>query len=135
AQVAQDVRYALRGMRSHPGFVIVAVVMIALGTGANAAMFSVIDAVMLRTPFSDPERLVIVGMAFPDRGPTKAVSLAQYRSLVGSAPVFEAVAAHGSGGRPLLAGLGEIRRLNVECFTAGMFKVLGAAPLVGSAFT
>src|SRR5205085_812049 len=46
----------------------------------------------------------------------------------------EGAAGHGSGGRPLLAGLGEIRRLNVECFTAGMFKLLGVAPLVGRRF-
>ena len=109
--------------------------MIALGTGANAAMFSVIDAVMLRTPFSDPDRIAIVRVATPGGGPTAAVSLAQYRSLVESAPVFEAVAAFGSGQRPILRGLGEPRRLNAECFTAGMFRVLGVAPLAGRTFT
>jgi putative ABC transport system permease protein len=135
AQLAQDVRYALRGMRAHPGFVIVALVMIALGTGANAAMFSVIDAVMLRTPFQDPERLAVVRVVPPGRGPTNAVSLAQYRSLIDSAPALAAVGALGSGARPTLAGVGEPRRLNVECFTAGVFQVLGVPPVAGRTFT
>ena len=134
-QLSQDVRSALRGMRTHPGFVAVALVMIALGTGANAAMFSVIDAVMLRTPFADPERLAVVRVIVPGRGATNAVSLPQYRSLIDSAPALEAMGALGSGGRPILSGLGEPRRLGVECVTAGMFQVLGVAPLAGRTFT
>ena len=135
AQLVQDVRYALRGMRAHPGFVLVAVLMIALGTGANAAMFSIIDAVMLRTPFADPERLAIVRVVFPGRGPTNAVSLAQYHSLVGSAPALAAVGAIGGGGAPTIAGIGDPKRLNVECVTAGVFQVLGVSPLAGRTFT
>ena len=135
AQFAQDVRYALRGMRAHPGFVIVALVMIALGTGANAAMFSVIDAVMLRSPFQDPERLAVIRVVYPGAGPTNAVSLAQYRSLLDSAPALVAIGALGVGGRPTVTGLGEPKRLNVECFTAGMFPVLGVSPLAGRTFT
>jgi putative ABC transport system permease protein len=135
AQLAQDVRYALRGMRAHPGFVAVALVMIALGTGANAAMFSVIDAVLLRSPFQDPARLAIVRVVPPGRGPTNAVSLAQYRSLVDSDPAVVAIGALGGGGGPTVAGLGELRRLNVECLTAGVFQVLGVSPLAGRTFT
>jgi len=130
-----DIRYALRTMARTPGFTAVALLMIAVGTGANAAMFSVIDAVMVRSPFRDPDRIALVQVVQHGRGPTAAVSLAQYRSLVESAPVFEAVGAIGGGQRPIAAGLGDTRRLNAECVTAGMFQVLGVTPLMGRTFT
>lgn len=65
--VLDDLRYAVRGMARTPGFTAAAILMIALGTGANAAMFSVVDAVMLRSPFRDPERLAIVLVGTPGR--------------------------------------------------------------------
>ena len=135
AQFAQDVRYALRGMRAHPGFVIVALVMIALGTGANAAMFSIIDAVMLRSPFEDGARLAIVLVGRPGQSPGAAISLDQYRSLLASAPALAAIGAMGGGQRPILGGLGELRRMNVECVDAGMFRTLGVSALAGRTFT
>ena len=61
----RDIRYALRLMRRTPGFTAMAVVMLGLGTGANVAVFTVIDAVVLRSPFPDPDALVIVGV--PER--------------------------------------------------------------------
>ena len=130
-----DVRYALRGMVRSPGFTGVAVLMIALGTGANAAMFSVIDGVMLQSPFTDPDRIGIVRVLAPGRAPTVGISIPQYQSLAASPGPFEAVAAIGAGTRPVLTGLGEVRRFNDECVTAGMFRSLGAAPLVGRVFT
>src|SRR5262249_2244325 len=57
---AHDARFALRTMRRAPGFPAAAVVLLALGTGANAAVFSVVDAIFFRSPFPDPGRLVIV---------------------------------------------------------------------------
>jgi hypothetical protein len=63
-----DLRYAVRGRRRVPGFTAAALLMIALGTGANAAMFSVIDAILLRRPFPDSARLALVRW----RGPTAA---------------------------------------------------------------
>src|SRR3954452_13113385 len=68
-----DLRLAWRAMCRAPGFTAIALVMIALGTGANAAMFSVIDTVMLRSPFRDPDRLAIVLVAQPGREPSAAV--------------------------------------------------------------
>jgi len=130
-----DLRFAARTMARTPGFTAVAVLMIALGTGANAAMFSIIDAVMLRTPFKDPEQLVMVGARTADGTRTSALSVAQYRSLVETAQVFEALAVMGGGQRPILTGAGDPRRFNVECVTADMFRVLGTAALAGRTFT
>jgi HAMP domain-containing protein len=131
---SRDARSALRVMARTPAFTAVAVAVIALGTGANAAMFSVVDAVMLRTPFEDPDRIGIVRVVAENGRPTAAVSIAQYRSLVDSAPAFDAVGALGSGQRPILGGLGEPRRMSVECITAGAFRVLGGAPVAGRTF-
>ena len=135
AALVDDVRFGLRMMGRTPGFTAVALIMIALGTGANAAMFSVIDAVLLRSPFKDPDRIAIVRLIPPGKGPTMALTLPQYRTLVESAPALEAVAAFGSGRRPVFAGLGETRSLSVECVTAGMFRVLGVNPIAGRTFT
>ena len=130
-----DVRYALRGMLRSPGFTAVALLMIALGTGANAAMFSVINGVMLQSPFTDPDRIGILRVMAPRGAATVGISIPQYRSLVASPGPFEAVAAMGGGTRPMIAGLGEPRRFNDECVTAGMFRVLGTPPLLGRVFS
>ena len=131
----QDARYALRSMARTPGFSAVAILMIALGTGANAAMFSVIDAVMLRSPFADPDRVAIVAMRGADGRQTSAISLAQYQALAASGGVFDHLAAVGSGLRPIVTGAGDPKRFNNECVTAGMFQVLGTQPIAGRPFT
>jgi putative ABC transport system permease protein len=130
-----DVRYALRGMRRSPGFTAVAILMIALGTGANAAMFSVIDGVMLRSPFDDPDRVAMVAAISAQGRRTSAISLAQYRSLQQWAPGFASLATIATSQRPILTGLAEPRRFNAECVTVDMFRVLGAAPILGRTFT
>ena len=130
-----DIRYALRGMARSPGFTAAAVLMIAIGTGANAAMFSVIDGVMLQSPFSDPDRVAIVAATSAEGQRTSAISLLQYRALQQSAPGFESLATIASGQRPILTGVGEPRRFSAECVTADMFRVLGASPMLGRTFT
>jgi predicted permease len=130
-----EVRLAARSMTRTPGFTAVAILMIALGTGANAAMFSVIDAVLLRTPFTDPDRIAMVTARTADGSRTSALSLAQYQSLTTSAQGFDALGGLASGQRPILTGAGEPRRFNAECVTAGMFRVLGTPPAMGRTFT
>src|SRR5262245_11622012 len=126
-----DVRYALRGMARTPGFTAIAVLMIALGTGANAAMFSVVDAVLVRSPFPKSAGLVMV----PAVPTGEALTVAQGRSLLETRGVFESIGATSGGGRVTLRGFGEPRRMNTECITAGLFRTLGTAPLAGRTFT
>ena len=131
----RDVHYALRTMRRTPGFTALAVVMLALGTGANVAMFTVVDAVMLRSPFPDPDRLAIVRIAQDDGHLTSSVPEERFEALAASPRTLAAVAALG-GGSHLLTGSGDPRRLNdLECITASMFDVLGTRPLFGRTFT
>ena len=133
----RDVRDALRTMRRAPGFTALALLMLALGTGVNVAMFSIIDAVMLRSPFVDRERIATVLVASPSEsgGPTwsAAVPLATFEELRVS-PVIDAVTGMGSG-RHLLTGPGEPRRADFDCVTAAMFRVLGTPPQYGRVFT
>jgi putative ABC transport system permease protein len=130
-----DVRYGLRSMVRTPGFTTVALVMIAVGTGANAAMFSVVDALLLRSPFPNPERIAIVRIAEAGKPPTGSIPLDVFRTWPDAIPAFESVGAMGSGGRLIVRGLGDLRTMNVECITAGMFRVLGTQPIAGRTFT
>jgi putative ABC transport system permease protein len=129
--MVDDLRYALRAMARTPGFTAVAVLMIAVGTGANAAMFSVIDAVLVRSPFPDSARLAAIS-AVPAGEP---LTVAQARSVLATHDVFESIGAMGPGGRVTLRGFGEPRRMNTECVTADLFKVLGTQPIAGRTFT
>src|SRR6202171_4980990 len=65
----KDIRYGIRGLFKHPGFTLVAVITLALGIGANTAIFSVVNAVLLRSlPFADPDRLVMLYQPLPSKG-------------------------------------------------------------------
>jgi putative ABC transport system permease protein len=133
----QDIRYALRQLRRNPGFTVVAALTLALGIGSNLAMFTVVNAVLLRPlPYPDPERLVMVA-SFDTRKPVSTAvgpfvdpDIAQLRDQNRS---FEAVAAfHGS--QPTLTGQGEPALLSGMHVTEGFFRVFGVAPALGRTF-
>ena len=133
---AQDVRYGLRMLAKNPGFTAVAVLTLALGIGANTAIFSVVDAVILRPlPYKDPARLVLVKeripMATPEPIPVCAPDAVQFQR---QNQVFESVAAF-RGGQFDLSGEGEPERIPAERVNAGLFSLLGVQPVVGRAFT
>ena len=71
--ILQDLRYASRTLRKQPGFTLTAVLTLAVGIGANTAIYSVVDATLLRTlPFKDPDRLMRVSLTLPERpGPSE----------------------------------------------------------------
>src|ERR1051326_6685905 len=92
----QDLRYAVRGLRIHPGFTLVAVFTLALGIGANTTIFSVINAVLLRSlPFQESERLVRLWESNPTRGWLEfATSAPNFKDWQKEQSVFAQLAAH-----------------------------------------
>jgi putative ABC transport system permease protein len=129
-----DLKYAIRTMRRTLGFSALAVVMLSLGTGANVAVFSVIDAVLLRAELPDADRVVSVLAQTPDG---KTVTNSIPRAEVGAleqAPIFSAVSAS-TGSLAILRGVAEPHRLDIECVSAGYFEIASVRPLIGRVFT
>ncbi|HKV99283.1 MAG TPA: ABC transporter permease [Vicinamibacterales bacterium] len=132
SDLQQDVKYAFRMMRRTPGFTAMAVLMLALGTGVNAALFSVIDAVMLRSPFSHPERIARLQTVNDKRAvPT---TLERFDALANAPGPFQSVSAF-TGGTHIFLATEEPRRLDVECVSAAMFDILGTPPLLRRPFS
>jgi putative ABC transport system permease protein len=137
--VWQDGRYALRGLRRQPGFAAVVLITLALGIGANTAIFSVLEAVVLRSlPLREPERLVSVSPIDVRWRPrnTRMGSTASHLAFETwrtQRQLFEEVAAY-NGAEPVLTGLGEPERPHAWDVTANFFTMLGAQPALGRAF-
>ena len=136
----QDIRYTLRLLGRAPAFTAIAVATLALGIGANTAIFAVVNAVLLKPlPFADAERLMLVHMLMPDRERpgvyNEAVwSYPKYRTFATLQQVFDEIAFF--GGRELdLSGDGEPQRVRGEVVTERYPSVLGVAPLMGRPFT
>src|SRR5690348_3117833 len=132
----QDVRYAGRMLRKNPGFTVVAVLTLALGIGANTAMFSVIDAVILRPlPYKDPDRLVLIKERIPMVGPLPiTVCAPDVIEFQRENTVFESVAAFRFG-QSDLSGEAEPERVNADRVNANLFSLLGIQPVIGRTFT
>ena len=129
----QDTKYALRMMWRTPGFTAVAVLMLALGTGVNVAMFSIVDAVLLRSPFPDPSRLA--RMSALVNGQPVLFPPDRYRELANAPAPLAAVAASATGSH-VLTGQGDPMNVDdIECVSSSMFQVLGTPPLMGRTFS
>ena len=131
----KDVRYGIRGLLKRPGFTVVALITLALGIGANTAIFSVVNAVLLRPlPFQKPEELVIVWedagfLGFPHNTPAPANYVdwkTQNQSFVDMA------ASHEDSFN--LTGDGEPERVAAYTVSANFFPLLGVQPLLGRGF-
>ncbi len=131
----QDLRFGARMLIKQPGFTLVAVVTVALGIGANTALFSVVNAVLLNAlPFAEAERLVALGETTP-RNRT-ALSNTSYRNFMdwqARNQVFAELAAY-YGSTFTLTGQGEVARLRGTVVTHNLFAVLQAQPLLGRTF-
>ncbi len=127
AEVPGDVRYALRALRRSPVFAITAVLTLAIGIGANTAIFSVVSAVILRPlPFPHSERLVMLSEDNAEKGWRRQVAApANYLDWRERVPAFEDVAAYTLGGGSTLTGAGEARQIRVRGVTGNYFSVLG----------
>jgi predicted permease len=128
----QDVRYALRALRSNPGFAAIAILSLALGIGANTAIFSLINAVILKTlPVSHPEQLVQL-VINPGGGPTFTNPI--WEQVRDRQDVFSGAFAY-SPIRLNLAGGGEVRNARTSWVSGDFFSTLGVRPLLGRTFT
>jgi putative ABC transport system permease protein len=136
----QDLRYALRTLRKRPGFTITAVLTLALGIGSNAAIFTVINAVVLRPlPFPNSEHLVALYTRFlPSSGldlPFFELSPAEFADVRSRVNAFAGIAAYGFESRNLARGNGEAERVVTMKVSSGFFVVLGVRPARGRTFT
>ena len=132
----QDIRYAIRVCMRTPGFTAVAVLALALGIGANTAIFTIVNAVLLeRLPFRDPNGIVALWEENARRpGRSNVLGPAQFLRWGDRATAFEGMAALVET-RANLTGGGEPEEVIVQNVTAQFFPILGVSPMIGRAFT
>src|SRR5260370_11962109 len=130
----RDLRFGVRSLAKSPLFTGMAAAILALGIGANCAMFSFIDAVLLRPlPFPDAQRIVVVWERPPHEDRHNPVSPVNYLDWRERMQSFDAIAAVSSF--PLnLSGVGEPRAVDGAIVAADFFRVLGVSPLLGRTF-
>jgi putative ABC transport system permease protein len=129
--VWQDLRYSARMLFKHRGFTIIAVLTLSLGIGANTAIFSIVNAVLLRPfPYQSPEQLVIVGEGVSGG----SVSYPNFVDWRDDRNVFESASAVRSNESYNFSGAGEPERLQGRLVSAGFLTLLGVKPLIGRDF-
>jgi putative ABC transport system permease protein len=129
----QDLRYALRMLIKNPGFSVVAVLTLALGIGTNTAIFSVVNAVLLRPlPFRDPDRLCFLYERIP-AAPIIGPSYLNFVDIRDQSTVFEGVASVHAA-TFTLTGAGEPERLTAQMASANFFPLMGVSALQGHTF-
>lgn len=134
----QDLRYGLRLLAKSPGFALISILTLAIGIGANTAMFSVINAVLLRPlPFRDPQQLVSLGeFETTPRERSSALGTLSYPNLLdvrGRNHSFSEVAAY-SNSDATLTGAGDALHVKVETVSSNIFALLGVRPRLGRPF-
>lgn len=130
-----DLRYGMRMLRKYPGFALTVMVTLGLGIGANATIFSVINAVLLEPlPYREPDRLVRLWETNPGGGLTEvAVSVPNFQDWQREQSVFEQLAAS-ENVTFNLTGSGEPQRVAAAKITANLIPTLGVAPALGRSF-
>jgi len=136
--ILQDIRYCVRSLIRTPSFTVVAVIVLALGIGANAAIFTVVNAVLLRPlPYPDSDQLVMLWETNPrfqigiDTLPVTPGGFMDWREQYS---VFEYVSALGVG-RWNLSGAGEPERISGASVSPSFFRLMGSEPELGRAFS
>ncbi len=132
----RDLRYALRGLRRQPLFTLVAVLTLAIGIGANTAIFSLLYQVLLRPlPYANEDRLVVVWNSYPLGGlPQASVSIPDYLDRRTQAPAIEDATIFTQRSVSLAEG-GSPEQVRMLRVTPSFFSTLGRTPLLGRAFT
>jgi putative ABC transport system permease protein len=131
-----DLRYSLRLLRTSPGFTTIAVATLALGIGANTAIFSVVDAVLIRPlPYADPDRVVLVWEEnLAANVPRNTPAPGNYAEWIRMSRSFSGLAAT-RGGSASLTGDGAPEQIRGRRVTPNFFDVLGVKPAIGRTFT
>ncbi len=135
ATLIQDLRFAARVLRRSPGFTVTAIAVLALGIGANSAIFSLLDAVLFRPlPFGNPDRLVMLWertarMAHYRAAPLNFVDWSEQNST------FDAMAAVSGGSRTFIGSNGLAELIPGQAVTARLFDVLGVKAIMGRTFS
>jgi predicted permease len=130
----RDSRFAIRALLKRPGFAAVAIATLALGIGATTAIFSVVDAILLRPlPYPQPERLVELHIQGGDGEPYPLPDT-DFLAWRAQSAAFESVAAYDGGQGVSLTGDGNAERITADNVSDRFFTVLGAVPLVGRTF-
>jgi putative ABC transport system permease protein len=132
----QDLRFGLRLLLRNPGFTAVAILTLALGIGANTAIFSVVNAVILRPlPYRDPARLVRVYSEFPTMNLRRFwISSPEFMDIQKEAKSWESIGAWAMGGVNV-GTAGEPLRVTAAAVTRGLIDTLGVTPTLGRNFT
>src|SRR5438045_2466038 len=136
---AMELKFAFRSLRSRPGFTVLAIAILALGIGANTAIFSVVNGVLLRPlAYRDPDRIVMVGNTWRDRKLTMGqVSEPDFDDLRAQNTVFDGLAGYQGGGERsssvLIGNSAEFA--GVTRMTEDFFHVMGVEPAMGRLFT
>ena len=133
--MTRDVKYALRRLLHNPGFSLVVVMTLALGIGANTAIFSIVNGVLLRPlPYDQPDRLVALNHYYPNLDGLEAgFAVPTYRDIRERMKIFDAFAV-GQNWNANLTGIGQPERLIASKATAEFFKVYGVQPRLGRTF-
>lgn len=131
--ILQDVRYALRQLRKSPAFAVTAVAVLALGLGANIAVFTLLSGILLRPlPYRQPERIVAIDLSGPQQYYSLSYSnMLQLQDAVG--PRLKTVAVitlNGGGAASVVSPAGRFQ-VNQTSVTAGLFDMLGVQPILG----
>src|SRR3954469_18374199 len=131
----RDLRYAARSLRRAPGFTAVTVIVLAAGIGANSAMFSLVDAALVRPlPFTQSDRLVMLWER-STRFQHNRVSPLNFLDWSEQQQAFSSIAAIAGGARTLTAEGGDAERIPGQAVTWQFFDVLGIRPVAGAMFT
>jgi len=134
--LVQDVRYGIRTLAKNPGFTVVAVLTLALGIGANTAIFSVVENLLLRPlPYPQPERLVKIANSYLPQIPKAGLSPGDYADWQRQNQSFSEMGAFASNSQGFnLSSEGEPQRVEAGYADSGLFPMLGIQPATGRAF-
>jgi putative ABC transport system permease protein len=134
-QLWQDIRYGARQLRKNPGFTAIAMLTLALGIGANSAVFSMVNGILLeQLPYKDPQQLVLLSEQLP-RAPAKfGVSPPDFDFIRSNGKTFSAMAAYRTVSYEL-SGVGVSQRLTGARVSPELFALLGVSPVLGRTLT